>query len=61
MFFAVGDDADVDVVSTRPHQDHRGDVLAAMDLCPVLLSTVLHSWLGVAPGCCQFSRGSGHW
>ncbi|WP_328451447.1 MULTISPECIES: ferredoxin [unclassified Amycolatopsis] len=35
-FFEVGDDGTVVVLDERPGEDHRQDVAAAVDACPVL-------------------------
>ncbi|MDT7799566.1 MAG: ferredoxin [Actinomycetota bacterium] len=35
-FFEVGDDGTVVVLDERPGEDHRQDVAAAVDSCPVL-------------------------
>ena len=36
-FFEVGDDGTVVVLDERPGEEHRTDVAAAVDSCPVLL------------------------
>ncbi|SEF32682.1 ferredoxin [Amycolatopsis pretoriensis] len=35
-FFEVGDDGTVVVLDERPGEEHRQDVAAAVDACPVL-------------------------
>jgi len=35
-FFEVGDDGTVAVLDERPGEEHRTDVAAAVDSCPVL-------------------------
>lgn len=35
-FFEVGDDGLVDVLDDQPGEEHRADLAAAVDACPVL-------------------------
>ena len=39
-FFEVGDDGTVVVLDERPGEEHRTDVAAAVDSCPVLALTL---------------------
>ncbi|HEY3466273.1 MAG TPA: ferredoxin [Amycolatopsis sp.] len=40
-FFEVGEDGTVVVLDERPGEDHRQDVAAAVDACPVLALKLL--------------------
>jgi ferredoxin len=35
-FFEVGEDGTVDVLDEQPGEEHRSDLAAAVDACPVL-------------------------